>query len=149
MADGMGDASSGLQLVQKAFAAGGFARGIGRTLGIKGESAEQGKVVLTGSPNEDHYNPLGTVHGGYAATMLDGAIALAVQTALPAGTPYATLDLKVTYIRAMTAESGPIRAEGRIIHMGRRMAATEGVLTDKDGKLCAHATATCMITAKD
>lgn len=150
MTDAMNEAaSSGLQLVQKAFAAGGFARGIGRTLGITGESAEQGKVVLVGSPNEDHYNPLGTVHGGYAATMLDGAIALAVQTALPAGTPYATLDLKVTYIRAMTSASGPIRAEGRIIHMGRRMAATEGVLTDKDGKLCAHATATCMISAKD
>jgi len=144
----IGDASSGLKLVQQAFAAGGFARGIGRTLGIKGESAEQGKVVLVGSPNEDHYNPLGTVHGGYAATMLDGAIAL-VQTSLPAGTGYATLDLKVTYIRAMTAASGPIRAEGRIIHMGRRMAATEGTLTDKDGRLCAHATATCMITGKD
>ncbi|WPO43055.1 PaaI family thioesterase [Tardiphaga sp. 42S5] len=143
------DASSGLKLVQQAFAAGGFARGIGRTLGIRGESAEQGKVVLVGSPNEDHYNPLGTVHGGYAATMLDGAIALAVQTSLPAGTGYATLDLKVTYIRAMTAASGPIRAEGRIIHMGRRMAATEGTLTDKDGRLCAHATATCMITGKD
>lgn len=145
----VGDAGSGLKIVQHAFAAGGFARGIGRTLGIKGESAEQGKVVLVGSPNEDHYNPLGTVHGGYAATMLDGAIALAVQTALPAGTGYATLDLKVTYIRAMTAASGPIRAEGRIIHMGRRMAATEGTLTDKDGRLCAHATATCMITGKD
>jgi uncharacterized protein (TIGR00369 family) len=105
--------------------------------------------VLVGSPNEDHYNPLGTVHGGYAATMLDGAIALAVQTSLPAGTGYATLDLKVTYIRAMTAASGPIRAEGRIIHMGRRMAATEGTLTDKDGRLCAHATATCMIGGKD
>jgi uncharacterized protein (TIGR00369 family) len=149
MTTGDTDASSGLELVQRAFAAGGFARGIGRTLGIKGESAEAGKVVLVGSPNEDHYNPLGTVHGGYAATMLDGAIALAVQTSLPAGTPYATLDLKVTYIRAMTATSGPIRAEGRIIHMGRRIAATEATLTDKDGKLCAHATATCMITAKD
>lgn len=145
----IGDARSGLELVQRAFAAGGFTRGIGRTLGIKGESAEQGKVVLVGSPNEDHYNPLGTVHGGYAATMLDGAIALAVQTSLPAGTGYATLDLKVTYIRAMTAASGPIRAEGRIIHMGRRMAATEGTLTDKDGRLCAHATATCIITGKD
>ncbi|KAA0078472.1 PaaI family thioesterase [Tardiphaga sp. P9-11] len=149
MTNEIGDTGSGLELVQRAFAAGGFARGIGRTLGIKGESAEQGKVVLVGSPNEDHYNPLGTVHGGYAATMLDGAIALAVQTSLPAGTGYATLDLKVTYIRAMTAASGPIRAEGRIIHMGRRMAATEGTLTDKDGRLCAHATATCMITGKD
>jgi uncharacterized protein (TIGR00369 family) len=149
MTSATGDAGSGLRLVQQAFAAGGFARGIGRTLGIAGELAEQGKVVLVASPNEDHYNPLGTVHGGYAATMLDGAIALAVQTALPAGTPYATVDLKVTYIRAMTAASGPIRAEGKIIHIGRRMAATEATLTDKDGKLCAHATATCIITPKD
>ncbi|MEN2990286.1 PaaI family thioesterase [Tistrella sp. BH-R2-4] len=142
---GGSDAASGLVAVRAAFAAGGFARGIGRTLGLTGTSADAGVVVLQGSPTEDHYNPLGTVHGGYAATMLDGAIALAVHTLLPAGTGYTTVDLKVTYLRAMTSASGPVSAEGRVIHMGRRIAATEARLTDHEGRLCAHATATCMI----
>lgn len=137
---------SGLDQIRQAFAAGGFARGIGRTLGLAGESAETGLVVLTGCPNEDHYNPLGTVHGGYAATMLDGAIALAVHTALPAGTGYSTLDLKVTYLRPMTAASSPVRAEGRIVHLGRRVAAADGRLTDREGRLCAVASATIMIS---
>ncbi len=141
----MSATESGLDVVRRAFAAGGFARGIGRTLGLAGESAEPGRVVLTGMPTEDHYNPLGTVHGGYAATMLDGAIALAVHTMLPAGTGYTTVDLKVTYLRAMTDQSGPVRAEGEVIHLGKRIAATQARLTDREGRLCAHATATCMI----
>ncbi len=139
-------ASTGLDQIRAAFAAGGFARGIGRTLGLGGESADAGLVVLTGNPTEDHYNPLGTVHGGYAATMLDGAIALAVHTSLPAGTGYSTLDLKVTYLRPMTAASGPIRAEGRIVHLGRRVAAADGRLTDREGRLCAIASATIVIS---
>jgi uncharacterized protein (TIGR00369 family) len=139
-------ASTGLDQIRAAFAAGGFARGIGRTLGLAGESAEAGLVVLIGNPTEDHYNPLGTVHGGYAATMLDGAIALAVHTSLPAGTGYSTLDLKVTYLRPMTAASGPIRAEGRIVHLGRRVAAADGRLTDREGRLCAIASATIVIS---
>jgi len=87
------------------------------------------------------------VHGGYAATMLDAAIALAVQTTLPPDAGCATVDLKVTYLRPMTKESGPVSARGKVIHAGTRIVASEGWLTDRDGKLCAHGTATCMIMA--
>ena len=137
--------ASGLESVRQVFATDGAARGIGRTMGISGISAEPGVVTLQGSPTEDHYSPLGTVHGGYAATLLDAAIGLAVQSALPAGTGYATVDLKVTYVRSMTRESGPVVATGKIIHCGKRMAASEATLFDREGKLCAHATATCTI----
>ncbi len=134
--------------LNKVFAAGGFARGIGRTLGIRGVSAEPGGVHLEGSPDEDHYNPLGAVHGGYIATMLDAAVALAVQTVLPAGTAYATTDLHVTFLRALTAASGPVRAEGRIVHRGRRAVLGEARLFDREGRLCAHATANCAVLAQ-
>jgi uncharacterized protein (TIGR00369 family) len=136
---------SGLESVRRVFAMDGAARGIGRTMSIKGILAEPGTVTLQGSPTEDHYSPLGTVHGGYAATLLDAAIGLAVQTTLPAGTGYATVDLKVTYLRSMTQDSGPVVATGKVIHCGKRMAASEATLFDRDGKLCAHATATCAI----
>jgi len=140
-------ALSGLELVQRTFAAGGFGRGIGRTMAMTGQSAEMGEVVLSGAPSEDHYNPYGNVHGGYAATILDAAIALAVQTTLPPGAGCVTVDLKVTYLRAMTKESGPVHARGKVIHAGSRIVASEAWLTDKDGRLCAHGTATCMIVA--
>ncbi len=136
---------SGLELVQRTFAAGGFGRGIGRTMAMSGQSAEFSEVVLSGAPTEDHYNPFGNVHGGYAATMLDAAIALAVQTTLPPGAGCATVDLKVTYLRPMTEESGPVSARGKVIHAGSRIVASEGWLTDRDGKLCAHGTATCIV----
>jgi uncharacterized protein (TIGR00369 family) len=136
---------SGLDAVRQVFAMDGSARGIARTMAIKGVAAEPGVVTLEGAPTEDHYSPLGTVHGGYAATLLDAAIGLALQTALPAGTGYATVDLKVTYVRSMTQDSGPVVATGKIIHCGKRMAASEATLVDRDGRLCAHATATYTI----
>ncbi len=131
--------------LNQVFANGGFLRGIGRTLGIRGVVAEPGRVVLEGSPNEDHYNPLGAVHGGYIATMLDAAVALAVQTVLPLGTGYATTDLHVTYLRALTAASGPVRAEGTIVHQGRRAVLGEARLFDREERLCAHASANCAL----
>ena len=137
---------SGLELVRRTFAGGGFGRGIGRTLAITGQSAEHGKVVLLGVPTEDHYNPFGRVHGGYAATLIDSAIALAVQTTVPAGVGIATVDLKVTYLRPMTKASGPLVVEASVIHSGRRIAASEARVADKEGRLCAHGTATCMIS---
>ncbi len=137
--------TSGLETLQRTFAAGGFGRGIGRTLGLVGTSAAFGKVTLQGHPTPDHYNPAGTVHGGYVATLLDGAIALAVYSTLAAETLYSTLDLKITYLRPLTEHSGPVRAEATVIHSGRTVAAAEARLLDKDGKLCAHATGTCII----
>lgn len=138
---------AGLQLVRRVFAAGGLARGMGRTLGIAGVEAEFGRVVLTGSPTHDHYNPLGTVHGGYIATILDSAIGLAIHTSLPAGVGYSTTDLNVSYLRAVTAQSGPLRGEGSLIHAGSRVAFGEAKLFDAEGRLCAHATATCLVLA--
>lgn len=114
-------------------------------MGFKGKSVEFGSAVLEGFPSEDFYNPLGTVHGGYAATMLDAAIALAVHSTLPPRVGYATVDLKVTYLRPMSKDSGPIIAEGKVLHSGKRVVASEARLVDRNGKLCAHATGTCML----
>jgi uncharacterized protein (TIGR00369 family) len=119
--------------------------GIGRTMGFRGTSAEFGRVPMEGIPPDAYYNPYGTVHGGYAATLLDAAIGLAVHTTLPPATGFATVDLKVTYLRPMTKDSGPVLAEGVVIHSGKRIVASEAKLVDRNGKLCAHATATCLI----
>ena len=138
-------ALTGLEFVRQAFAAGGPAPGMGRLVGMSGHSAELGEVVLHGAPTEEHYNPLGTVHGGYAATLLDSAMGLATHTTLPPATGYATIELKVTYLRAMTKEVGPVVARGRVIHAGSRIVASEAWLTDKDCLMCSHATSTCMV----
>ena len=107
---------------------------------------EEGRVVFTGTPGERHYNPIGSVHGGYAATLLDSAMGCAVHTTLPAGVGYTTLDLQVRYIRPMTAQTGEVRAEGTVVHAGRRQAVAEGRLVSAvDGKLLAHGTTTCLI----
>ena len=138
-------AATGLAMIQAVFASGGFKRGLGTTLGITGREASEGRVVLVGSPTEDHYNPLGSVHGGYAATMLDAAMALALQTLLPTGTGYGTTDLNITYLRPLTVDSGPVRAEGTIINLGRSMALGEARVLDREDRLCAHAKATFVI----
>jgi uncharacterized protein (TIGR00369 family) len=107
---------------------------------------EEGRVVFAGVPDERHYNPIGTVHGGYAATLLDSAMGCAVQTLLPAGAGYTTLDLQVRYVRPMTVATGEVRAEGTIVHAGRRQAVAEGrIVRAADGKLLAHGTTTCLI----
>ncbi len=105
----------------------------------------EGRVVFAAEPSEYHYNPLGTVHGGVMATLLDSALGCAVQSMLPAGTSYTTLELKVNYLRPITAQTGTVYAEGKIIHVGGRIATAEGRLTDARGKLYAHGTTTCII----
>lgn len=110
--------------------------------------AEHGLAVFEGTPSPDHYNPLGTVHGGYAATLLDSCMGCAVHTTLAAGQGYTTLEIKVNYVRAMTGRTGPVRAEGRTIAVGSRVATAEGRLTDAAGKLLAHGTTTCLIFAR-
>ncbi len=132
---------AGLRLIQEVFEAGGFGRGIGRTLGIRGETAGPGTAVLAGHPTEDHQNPLGTVHGGYLATLLDGAMALALQTCLDPGTGYATTDLNISYLKAVRKDAGLVRAEARIMDLGRTRALAEARLVDASGQLCAFATA--------
>ena len=104
-----------------------------------------GRVVFQSTPEFKHYNPLGTVHGGYAATLLDSCMGCCVHSTLPVGVGYTTLEFKVTLIRAITAETGPVAAEGRILNAGRRAATAEGRLTDAKGRLLAHATTTCLV----
>jgi uncharacterized protein (TIGR00369 family) len=108
-------------------------------------SAEPGIVVFHSIPGFRHYNPIGSVHGGYAATLLDSAMGLAVHTALPAGTGYTTLEFKISFIRGMTEDTGPVRTEGRTMNVGRRAATAEARITDAKGRLLAHATTTCLV----
>ncbi|MDP2295858.1 MAG: PaaI family thioesterase [Pseudolabrys sp.] len=118
---------------------------IAQTLGFHLIEAEQGRAVFEGLPNLQHYNPIGSVHGGFAATLLDSALGCAIFSTLHRGDAWTTLELKLNYVRAMNHETGPVRAEGRIIHRGRTVATSEGDLKDGTGKLYAHATTTCMI----
>lgn len=118
---------------------------IAGTLGFHLIEAEPNRVVFEGLPELRHYNPIGTVHGGFAATLLDSALACAIFTTMLKGDAWTTLELKLNYVRPMTQDTGPVRAEGRIIHRGRSVATSEGDLKDANGKLYAHATTTCMI----
>jgi uncharacterized protein (TIGR00369 family) len=106
---------------------------------------EVGRVAFEGQPAACHYNPIGTVHGGYAATLLDSAMGCAVHSMLEAGMGYATLEIKVNLVRPITAETGPVRAEGSLLHRGRRTATSQAQLVDAGGKLLAHATCTCLL----
>ena len=108
-------------------------------------TAEPGVVVMYSTPGSRHYNPIGSVHGGYAATLLDSAMGLAVHSTLPAGRGYTTLEFKVSFIRGMTENTGPVRTEGRILNVGRRAATAEARITDANGRLLAHATTTCLV----
>ena len=108
-------------------------------------TAEPGIVVFHSIPGFRHYNPIGSVHGGYAATLLDSAMGLAVHTALPAGTGYTTLEFKISFIRGMTKDTGVVRTEGRTMNVGRRAATAEARITDSKGRLLAHATTTCLV----
>jgi uncharacterized protein (TIGR00369 family) len=108
-------------------------------------TAEPGVVAFHSIPGFRHYNPIGSVHGGYAATLLDSAMGLAVHTALPAGTGYTTLEFKISFIRGMNKDTGPVRTEGRTMNVGRRAATAEARITDAKGRLLAHATTTCLV----
>ena len=117
----------------------------GAVIGMRLLEVREGEVVFALTPGEEHYNPMGTVHGGVAATMLDSAMGCAVLSALPAGSGFTTLELSVNFVRAITADTGPLRCEGRVVHIGSRIATTDGRLVDNDGRLYAHGTSTCMV----
>jgi uncharacterized protein (TIGR00369 family) len=110
---------------------------------------EPGKVTFSLQPEEFHYNPIGSVHGGVICTLLDSASACAVHSLLPAGTGYTSLELKVNFIRAVTAKSGLMRCVGTVINLGRRTAVAEARLIDESGKLYALCTQTCLILAPE
>jgi uncharacterized protein (TIGR00369 family) len=107
---------------------------------------EEGRVIFAVTPAEWMYNPIGSVHGGVAATLLDSSLGCAIHTILPSGTAYTTTDLHVRYVRAMTATTGRVLADSRVVHSGRRLATAEGRLyAEADGKLFATATTSCLI----
>lgn len=108
-------------------------------------AAEPGIISFQSVPGFRHYNPIGSVHGSYAAALLDSAMGLAVHSMLPAGSGYTTLEFKISFIRGMTKDSGPVRSEGRTLSVGRRAATAEGRITDAKGRLLAHATTTCLV----
>jgi len=108
-------------------------------------TAETGHVVIHSVPGMRHYNPIGSVHGGYAAILLDSAMGLAVQTMLPKGSGYTTLEFKISFIRGMNKDTGVIRTEGKVLSSGRRAATAEARMTDANGRLLAHATTTCLV----
>ena len=118
---------------------------IGRTLDFNLVEVEDGLAVFEGTPDERTYNPMGTVHGGYAATLLDSACGIATHSKLAPGQGYTTLELKVAYHRAMTASTGRVRAVGSVTSFGRRVAFAEAKLTDHDGRILASASSTLLV----
>ena len=118
---------------------------ISQTLDFLQVEAEVGRVVFQGRPGLAHYNPMGTVHGGWFATLLDSALGCVVQSTLPAGKAYTTAELKVNIVRPLTDKVPLVRAEAHIIHGGGRMATADARLTGPDGKLYAHGSTTCFI----
>lgn len=137
--------TTGLAFLQQALISGGLGNGIGHTLGLSLETVNEDHVSLIGRPSMGHANPMGAVHGGYLATMLDGAMALALQTHLDMGTPYATTNLNVSYVKGVTPSSGILRCIGKLIHRGRTLALARADVTSGDGTLHAHAIATFAI----
>jgi uncharacterized protein (TIGR00369 family) len=136
---------TGLEFVQ------GLAQGtlplnmMAQTLDYYITEAENGRVVVTANPKEIHLNPWGTVHGGLAATMLDSCMGLAIQSTLDKSIGSTTLEFKISFVRPITPETGPIRAEGTVINRGRRVGTAEGRVIDRDGRLLVHGTTTCLI----
>ncbi len=118
---------------------------ISRTLDFFLAEVEPGRVVFQGNPQPAFYNPIGSVHGGWTSTLLDSCVACAVHSMLPAGKGYTTVELKVNFVRAVTADCGPLRAEGKVINVGSRIGTSEGRLYDSVGRLLAHGTTTCLI----
>src|SRR6186713_2804717 len=118
---------------------------IAQTLDFKPLSLEIGRVVFEFEPREFHYNPIGTVHGGVISTVLDTVLGCALHSTLSKGVAYTTLELKVNFIKAVTNNSGILKAEGRLIHLGRSTALVEADLKDQTGRLYSHATSTCML----
>ncbi len=136
---------SGLEYLRKMMA-GEIARPpMGAMMNFVISEIGDGQATFTVEPAEYHYNPIGMVHGGLAATLLDSAMGCAIHTKLPANVGYTTLEIKVNYIRPMTIETGKVRCEGKIIHVGNRTAIAEGKILDANDKIYAHATTTCMI----
>jgi uncharacterized protein (TIGR00369 family) len=137
---------TGLELLRAIAAGEAPGAPIARLMGFEPVEAEEGRVVFASLPRAEHYNPIGSVHGGFAATLLDSAMGCAVHSTLPEGVGYTTLELKVNFVHAITTDTGRVLCEGKVLHSGRRVATAEGTLIAEDsGKLLAHGTTTCLI----
>ncbi len=120
---------------------------VAQLIGLEVDQVSEGLVTFAFEPAEFHYNPLGTVHGGILTTVLDSAMGCAVHSRLRAGLSYTTLEVKVSFLRPVRVTTGRIRGEGKVVHLGGRVATAEAHLVDRDGELYAHATSTCLISA--
>lgn len=136
---------SGLELLQRAINGEFPPPPIARLMDIRLAEIARGRAVFSGTPQEFHYNPLGSVHGGYAATLLDSAMGCAVHSTLDPGDIYTTLEFKINFLRALTHETGEVRGIGTVINATRTTALAEGRIEDAAGKLYAFATTTCLI----
>jgi uncharacterized protein (TIGR00369 family) len=136
---------SGLEVMQKILAGELPMAAMADTLDFRLVEVAEGSVVFLGEPWRFAYNMHGAVHGGWAATLLDSAMGCAVQTIVPRGFGYTTVDLTINYVRATTESTGELRAEGKVLHGGRRIATAEGRLLDRQNRLVAHGLTTCML----
>jgi uncharacterized protein (TIGR00369 family) len=140
-----GEGMSGLELLQRAIAGEFPPPPMAMLMDIRLTTVEKGKATFTGTPQEFHYNPLGTVHGGYGATLLDSAMGCAVHSTLDPGDIYTTLEFKINFMRALTHETGEVKGIGTVISATRTTAVAEGRIVDGEGRIYAFATTTCVI----
>lgn len=136
---------TGLELMQAVLHGSGHTPTIGHTLDFLLVEVAPGQVVFQGAPGPAHLNPMGTVHGGWFATLLDSAMGCAVHSLMPAGRAYTTAEMSVKLVKALTPKVQRVRAEGRVLHCGRQLATAEARLVGPDGTLYAHATSTCLV----
>ena len=116
-----------------------------KTLGFRASEISQGQAIFRGTPSMDVYNPIGSVHGGWAGALLDSCMGCAVHTTLPAGMGYTTLEYKINLVRGMTTETGEVEAIGTVVNAGKRVGVAEGTIRDAKGNILAHGTTTCLI----
>jgi len=136
---------TGLEYMQRVMTGEVPPSGMGQLMNFNLVEVSEGHAVFTIQPDECHYNGLGIAHGGMAATLLDSATGCAINTMMPAGRIFTTLEMKINYVRPMTRATGEVRCEANVIHVGGRTATAEGRIVDREGKLYAHGTATCML----
>ena len=136
---------SGLEYMRQLLTGEREPSGMARLMNMRLVEVEEGRAVFAVEPDERHYNGLGIAHGGLAATLLDSALGCAINTVMPAGRVFTTLEMKINYVRPMRRETGEVLCEATVLHAGSRVATAEGQIVDAAGKLYAHGTATCML----
>lgn len=142
-------AKSGLQQLSAVAAGEAPAPPISSHIGLEFVTIAEGDVVMMAVPDESHYNPIGSVHGGFFATLLDSACGCAVHSTLPPGVGYTSLEIKVSFLRPITADTGPVTAHGWVTRTGRSAAFAEADIRDKDGRVLATASSTCLVIQLD